>query len=133
MIQTEFIKKLAMWVAIVGAVIALVIGLCFGRVVEDSLFAEICKWIVCSAGVIGILEGFIAMGVGGILYHFWYEKRQKPEGKTPDLQAVRDKLKEQAGLLEDSCASEVCAYRGKGVCTFTTGQYCPMYIPKAKK
>lgn len=75
--QKQFIKKLAMWVAIVGAVIALVIGLCFGKVIEDSLFAEICKWIVCSAGVIGLLEGFIAMGVGGILYHFVYERRNK--------------------------------------------------------
>lgn len=131
--QSTFIKKLAIWVAIVGAVIALVIGLCFGKQVETTLFGEISKWIVMSALVIGIVECFIFSTLGGIIYHFWYEKRQKPGGKTPDLQTVRDLLKEKNGLLEDSCASEECAYRGKGVCTFITGQYCPLYTPKAKK
>ena len=75
--QSTFIKKLAIWVAIVGAIIALVIGLCFGKQIETTLFGEISKWIVMSAAVIGILEGFIFMGVGGVLYHFWYEKRDK--------------------------------------------------------
>lgn len=34
------------------------------------------------------------------------------------------------GELEQSCASEVCAYRGKGVCKFKIGEYCPMYTKK---
>lgn len=75
--QQQFIKKLAIWVAIVGAVIALVIGLCFGKQVETTLFGEISKWIVMSAAVIGIVECFIFSSLGGILYHFWYEKRHK--------------------------------------------------------
>jgi len=31
--------------------------------------------------------------------------------------------------LENSCGSDVCAYRGKGrgVCSFREGAYCPMY------
>ncbi len=31
--------------------------------------------------------------------------------------------------LENSCGSEVCAYRGKGrgVCSFKQGDFCPMY------
>lgn len=32
--------------------------------------------------------------------------------------------------LERTCASEVCAYRGKGVCSFKVGMYCPMYTEK---
>ena len=75
--QKQFIKKLAMWTAIVAAIIIALIGLGWGHVIEGSLFAEIMKWVVVGAAVIGILEGFIFMGVGGILYHFWYEKRDK--------------------------------------------------------
>ena len=78
--QSTFIKKLAIWVAIVGAVIALVIGLCFGKQIETTLFGEISKWIVMSAAVIGILEGFIFMGVGGVIYHFFIEKHEDKEG-----------------------------------------------------
>lgn len=73
--QKAFIKRLAMWVAIVAAAIIAIIGLCFGRVIEGNLFAEVAKWIVMGLVVIGILEGFIFMGVGGILYHFVYERK----------------------------------------------------------
>ena len=75
--QAKFIKKLAMWTAIVAAIIIALIGLGWGRVIEGSLFGEIMKWVVMGAVVIGILEGFIFMGVGGILYHFWYEKKNE--------------------------------------------------------
>lgn len=75
--QSKFIKKLAMWVAIVAAVIIALIGLGWGRIIEGSLFAETMKWIGMGAVVIGILEGFVFMGVGGILYHFWYEKKDE--------------------------------------------------------
>lgn len=33
-------------------------------------------------------------------------------------------------LLEETCDSKTCAYRGTGVCTYEEGQYCPMYIKK---
>ena len=75
--QAKFIKKLAIWVAIVGAVIALVIGLCFGKQIETTLFGEISKWIVMSAAVIGIIESFLFSSLGGIIYHFWYEKKHE--------------------------------------------------------
>lgn len=76
--QKEFIKRLAMWVAVVAAVIIAIIGLCFGKVIEGNLFAEVAKWVVMGLVVIGILEGFILMGVGGIAYHFWYEHKHPP-------------------------------------------------------
>jgi hypothetical protein len=37
------------------------------------------------------------------------------------------------GELEETCASEVCRYRGNGVCTFRKGEYCPMYEPNAEE
>lgn len=30
--------------------------------------------------------------------------------------------------LEATCASEVCAYRGTGACSYKSGEYCPMYV-----
>ena len=74
--QKEFIKKVALWVAIVAAVLITLIGLGWGKVIEGNLFAEVAKWVVMGIVVIGILEGFIFMGVGGLLYHHWYEKRK---------------------------------------------------------
>lgn len=73
--QAKFIKRLAVWVAIVAAVIIAIIGLCFGKVIEGSLFAEVAKWIVMGLVIIGVLEGFIFSSLGGIIYHFVYERK----------------------------------------------------------
>lgn len=32
------------------------------------------------------------------------------------------------GELEATCKSEVCVLRGKGVCKFKAGEYCPMHV-----
>ena len=68
-----------LWTAILAAIVILIIGLCFGKHIEPTLELEIAKWIVMGLVIIGILEGFIGLGVGGILYHFWYEKKQDKE------------------------------------------------------
>ncbi|GEM_PF-5866468 len=44
------------------------------------------------------------------------------EDKKPQVEGTKS--------LEATCASEACAYRGKGVCDFKEGQFCPMYQPK---
>lgn len=75
--KRTFCKKVAIWVAVIAAALIAIIGLCSGKVIEGSLFAEIAKWVVMGAVVIGILEGFIFSSLGGILYHFWYEKTDK--------------------------------------------------------
>lgn len=75
--QEQFCKRLMLWVGVVLALIALVIGLCFGKVIEETLFKEVAKWVVMSAVVIGIVEGFIYVAVGPLLWHFWYERRQR--------------------------------------------------------
>lgn len=38
--------------------------------------------------------------------------------------------KKESKKLEETCDSNVCAYKGKGVCSFVEGQYCPMYTKK---
>lgn len=71
--QRTFVKRIAVWVAVVAAVIVAVIGICFGRVIEGSLFAEVAKWVLMGLVVIGILEGFVYF-LGPLVWHFTYGK-----------------------------------------------------------
>lgn len=73
--QRKFVKRVAMWVAVVAAVIVAVIGLCFGRVIEGSLAAEVGKWVLMGLVVIGILEGFVYF-LGPLIWHFTIGKRK---------------------------------------------------------
>ena len=68
-------KRVAIWVAVVAAVIVAIIGLCFGKVIEESLFAEVAKWVLMGLVVIGILEGFVYF-LGPLVWHFTYGKRR---------------------------------------------------------
>lgn len=70
-----FVKRVAIWVAVVAALIIAVIGLCFGRIIEGSLAAEIGKWVLMGLVVIGILEGFVYF-LGPLIWHFTYGKRK---------------------------------------------------------
>lgn len=73
--QRTFVIRVAIWVAIVAAVIVAAIGLCFGKVIEGSLFAEVAKWVLMGLVVIGILEGFVYF-LGPLVWHFTYGKRK---------------------------------------------------------
>ena len=73
--QRKFVKRVAVWVAVVAAVIVAVIGLCFGRVIEGSLAAEVGKWVLMGLVVIGILEGFVYF-LGPLIWHFTIGKRK---------------------------------------------------------
>ena len=73
--KSTFVKRVAIWVAVVAALAIAVIGLCFGRVIEGSLAAEIGKWVLMGLVVIGILEGFVYF-LGPLIWHFTYGKRK---------------------------------------------------------
>ena len=73
--QRTFVKRIAIWVAVVAALIIAVIGVCFGRVIEGSLAGEIGKWVLMGLVVIGILEGFVYF-VGPLIWHFTTGKRK---------------------------------------------------------
>lgn len=73
--KTTFTKKVALWVAVIAAVLMLVIGLCFGKVIEGSLFAEIAKWVAMTLVVIGILEGFVYF-LAPLYWHFKIERKK---------------------------------------------------------
>ena len=73
--KITFVKRVAIWVAVVAALVIAVIGLCFGRVIEGSLAAEVGKWVLMGLVVIGILEGFVYF-LGPLIWHFTYGKRK---------------------------------------------------------
>lgn len=73
--KITFVKRVAIWVAVVATLIIAVIGLCFGRVIEGSLAAEVGKWVLMGLVVIGILEGFVYF-LGPLIWHFTYGKRK---------------------------------------------------------
>jgi undecaprenyl pyrophosphate phosphatase UppP len=65
--KRTFMKKFAIWTAVIVAVVMLIIGLCFGKVIEETLFGEIMKWVVMTAVIIGIFEVF-AYTLGQLAY-----------------------------------------------------------------
>ena len=63
-----FCKRFMLWTAVAVAVVMLICGLCFGKVIEENLFAEIAKWVVMTLFVIGIFEVF-AYVLSQFFYH----------------------------------------------------------------
>lgn len=50
--------KRIMWgIAIAVFAIVEIIGLCAGKVIEGSLFAEVAKWVVMGAAIAGVVCG----------------------------------------------------------------------------
>lgn len=70
-----------MWTAIIVAVVMLVLGLFFGKVIEGSLFAEIAKWVVMTIFIIGIFEVF-AYTLAQWFWHMIYDKKGKDSGSA---------------------------------------------------
>ena len=62
-----------------------------------------------------------------------YHRCVTPDGEydIPVENAIE--ITPKVGELEETCASEVCRYRGNGVCTFKKGEYCPLYEPNAEE
>lgn len=85
-----FCKKFAIWTAIIGAVVMTIFHVLFFKVIEATLFEEIAKRVVVSAGVIGILEVF-AYTLSQLTYHILYDettgklKRKKKKDEALEL------------------------------------------------
>lgn len=74
--QVKFVKKWAILGAVIVAIIIALIGICFGKQIETTLFGEISKWIVMGLAIIGILEGFW-YHLGPLVWKFTYGKKDK--------------------------------------------------------
>ena len=73
--KMTFCKRVAIWVAVIAAAIIAVIGLCFGKQIETTLFGEISKWVVMGAAIIGILEAFVYF-LAPLYWHFYIERKK---------------------------------------------------------
>lgn len=62
-----------------------------------------------------------------------YHRCVTPDGEYDIPVENAKELVPKVGELEETCATEVCNYKGKGVCTFKKGEYCPMYEPNAEE
>lgn len=63
-----FCKRFMLLTAAIVAVVMLIIGLCFGKVIEETLLGEVAKWIVMTLFIIGIFEVF-AYTLSQFFYH----------------------------------------------------------------
>lgn len=63
-----FCKRFMLWTAIIVAVVMLILGLIFGKVIEANIWEEIGKWIVMTLFIIVILEVF-AYTLSQFFYH----------------------------------------------------------------
>lgn len=74
--KVTFVKRWAIWGAVIVALIIALIGVCFGKQIETTLFGEISKWIVMGLIIIGILEGFW-YHLGPLVWRFTYGKKDE--------------------------------------------------------
>lgn len=66
--QYKFRRNVMIWTAIGVAVVMLICGLIWGRVIEETLFQEIAKWVFMYFPICVIFEVF-AYVLGGVFYH----------------------------------------------------------------
>lgn len=70
--KRKFCMRFMVITAVVVAVAMLVFGLLFGKVVEESLFAEIAKWVVMYFPICAIFETF-AYVLSQLFWHVIYD------------------------------------------------------------
>ena len=66
--EKTFMKRFFLWTAVAVAAVMLILGLCFGKVVEANIWEEIGKWVVMTLGLICIFWVF-AYTIGQFVYH----------------------------------------------------------------
>lgn len=63
-----FCKRFMLWTAVAVAVVMLILGLCFGKVIEANIWEEIGKWVVMTLFIIIGMEVF-AYTLSQYFYH----------------------------------------------------------------
>lgn len=81
--KNKFCKRFMLWTAIITAVVMLILGLCFGKVIEENLFQEIAKWVVMTGVIIVIMEVF-AYTLSQFFYHGSKYDPDSPKYKDKD-------------------------------------------------
>ena len=81
--KRTFCKRFMIWTAVVVAVAMLIIGLLFGKVVEESVFAEVAKWVVMYFPICAIFETF-AYILAPLAWHIKYDDKVDPKDQSLD-------------------------------------------------
>lgn len=63
-----YCKKFMIWTAVIVAVVLLILGLCFGKVIEANIYEEVGKWIVMGLFIICSCEA-LAYTLSQFFYH----------------------------------------------------------------
>lgn len=101
--QRTYIKRFAIWTAIICAAVFALCGIFFGKVIEENLFAEIAKWVVVSLGVIGIIiEPLVIVVIAPFCYHCFYEPRKKKAAAAAVVDPIYS-VTENNIHIENSC------------------------------
>ena len=74
--KKDLFIKIMIWIAVVVFLIVEVIGLCWGRVIEGSVFAEVMKWLVWGVALAGLVCGTVWALVATIV-----SRKKDKEGK----------------------------------------------------
>ena len=74
--KKSLFKKMMIGIAIVVFLIVEIIGLCWGKVIEETLFAEVAKWLVMGVGLGVLVSGILYALVGTIA-------SRKGDGRKP--------------------------------------------------
>lgn len=73
-------KRCFLWSAVAVAVVLLVFGLCFGKVIEENLFLEIAKYVVMWPFLTVIIWVFVYT-LGQMYYDFHIRRRDDGDGE----------------------------------------------------
>lgn len=71
----KFMIKGAIWIAIIVFLVFGVLAFFFGKVIEETLLAEVIKWVLVALFVILILE-VIWYTVGKVLFHAIHDGKE---------------------------------------------------------
>lgn len=89
--KKKFMIKGAIWIAVLTVLAAVGCWFAFGKVIEETLFAELVKWGAMTLVVTGILET-LWYAVGMVAYH-WADDYKELYGKQWFWKGLRDDWK----------------------------------------
>lgn len=71
-----FCKRFMIWAAVAVAVIILICGLCFGKVIEANILEEIGKWVFMTLCLVAGVEA-LCYTLSQFFYHLIYDKKKE--------------------------------------------------------
>ena len=74
--KKTFTIRVAIWVAVIAALISAVLCVAIPGRTEPTLFGEVAKDVVMTVGVIGILECFVYF-LAPLYWHFYIERKDE--------------------------------------------------------